>query len=440
MSALRTGYTSNECFKNEPQFWPAHDQNLVKIHWTLTKDKMSKMKDLFKLSFDDSAFQRVFQSFESRLNQHDELLMQLQRLLQEKASQKDLDALQESLRNEFSAQLKQLENALTARIDSKLEKLELFVREQVGGANEFADIAKRMQGVEETAQNSAKTVNELKYHVQTIATSYGQLNKVPAPLGRNLERALKSSTDYVTNSFAKIMDELNKHQSEIEDCKKSISEFKPVEMDLEDLNPQPNYVASWRDPPVLPEVEKFAAVKDAVGYVYELVPKLQGYMNAMHGRIVDTVDEMAGMLDKEGLERLLEKLRKAIVDMDDELSELKSGLRRNVTRADVIAMINEALGLQTDVETSVGAVKCIACGREMVQVVGASSEADATRRLGTPVNSLTVPAVQGGGAVGQMFSNADTLQTGIVEQPRSIRPFRAACKVSRQTRVRSSIK
>ena len=119
---------------------------------------MSNMKDLFKLSFDDSAFQRVFQSFESRLNQHDELLMQLQRLLQEKASQKDLDALQESLRSEFDAQLKQLENALTARIDSKLEKLELFVREQVGGANEFADIAKRMQGVEETAQNSATRI------------------------------------------------------------------------------------------------------------------------------------------------------------------------------------------------------------------------------------------------------------------------------------------
>ena len=397
------------------------------------------MKDLFKLSFDDSAFQRVFQTFENRLNKHEELIQQLQRLLQEKASSKDLEKLKADLQSEFDARLKLLEESLTSQLNSKLEKFELFVREQVGGANEYADVAKRMKDVEEIAQNSTKAVNELKYHVQTIATSYGQLNKVPAPLGRNLERALRSSTDYVSNNFTKIFDELLKHQSEIDKCARGIADFKPVEMDLADLNPQPKYSADWKEPPELPQVKKFEEVKDAVGYVYELMPKLQGYMNAMHGRIVATVDEMAGMLDKEGLEKLLEKLRKAIVDMDDELSELRSGLRRNVTRADVAAMINEALGFKADIETSVGAVKCIACGREMLQVVGASSEADAVRRLGAPVNSLTVPAGHSGGTVGQMFSNADTLATGI-EQPRSIRPFRASCKVSRQTRVRSSMK
>jgi hypothetical protein len=138
-------------------------------------------------------------------------------------------------------------------------------------------------------------------------------------------------------------------------------------------------------------------------------------------------------MDRAALEALLERLRRAIADMDNELSELRRGLGRNLTRADVLAMIAEALSANgRDLpETAVGTVRCIACGRENRQMAGALAEADAIRRYGNPTNTLAIHQVAGGNRVAELYSSPDQLQG--IESPRSARPFRAAVKISKQS-------
>jgi hypothetical protein len=137
------------------------------------------------------------------------------------------------------------------------------------------------------------------------------------------------------------------------------------------------------------------------------------------------------MIDRDALEGLRGKLRAAIGDMEDGLSELRRGLTRNLTRSEVSQMINEAISVSANTQTAVGTIRCMACGKESRQVTGATGEGEATRRLGTPTNALALLTIAGGGRVGEMYSSPEQLQPGI-ETPKAMRPFRASYKVTRQ--------
>jgi hypothetical protein len=74
-------------------------------------------------------------------------------------------------------------------------------------------------------------------------------------------------------------------------------------------------------------------------------------------------------------------------------------------------------------QTAVGRVKCMACGRDIPQVTGAITEAEAQRALGSAPNSMAYKSV-GPAKVGIVFQTKEGFDSGIVESPRSIRPFK----------------
>jgi hypothetical protein len=197
-------------------------------------------------------------------------------------------------------------------------------------------------------------------------------------------------------------------------------------IDFAQLEPQAPYNPPWTEVPLLPPIKKFQNVGDAIQYIYDTQPKLQGYMNAMHGRMLETGKDFEASMDKEGLEDLLAKLRQAIVGMDKELGDLRKGIAKGLTKRDVLQMIGEALAPDPNSETAIGQVKCMACGRDMRQVIGASYEAETIRRLGLPPNALALLASQGNpapsGEVRPLWGRGEELDTGMIESPRSVKP------------------
>ena len=93
-------------------------------------------------------------------------------------------------------------------------------------------------------------------------------------------------------------------------------------------------------------------------------------------------------------------------------------------------MINEALHPdENDNGTSVGTVKCMACGRDTPIVNGAIPENEAIRKLGIPPNSLTLLNLNGSNT--QLYSGLNSLKAGINETPKSVKSFHA-CKVTKK--------
>jgi hypothetical protein len=91
-------------------------------------------------------------------------------------------------------------------------------------------------------------------------------------------------------------------------------------------------------------------------------------------------------------------------------------------------MLEEILNTLTqEGQTAVGRMKCMACGRDIPQVTGALTEAEAHRALGSAPNSMVYKA--GAPAkVGVVYQTKEGFDSGIVESPRSIRPFKPASR------------
>jgi len=130
-------------------------------------------------------------------------------------------------------------------------------------------------------------------------------------------------------------------------------------------------------------------------------------------------------MDKDSLVKLIDSLRRSIKDIEKNLANLKMNSPKVLTRTEVAAMIKDALTRTTSQwTTSVGTVRCIACGREGPTMEGAMTEADATKILGEPPSSIVHGAGTGGFNV--------TL--GQLDPPRSARSARASCRVVRRQR------
>lgn len=81
-------------------------------------------------------------------------------------------------------------------------------------------------------------------------------------------------------------------------------------------------------------------------------------------------------------------------------------------------------------QTAVGRMRCMACGREIPQVVGAITEDEAQRILGPPPNSQVYRGKTTN--YGVLYREKEGFDSGIVESPRSIRPFKPATRVKKQ--------
>ena len=164
-------------------------------------------------------------------------------------------------------------------------------------------------------------------------------------------------------------------------------------------------------------------IGEVVDYIYRMVPKLQAHLTAMQGKIVENANDILGKVDKSLVEKMFEKFQAVIGEMAGRVDELKDCIEETATRDEINAMIEDIFNSMTQGgQTAIGRVRCIACGREIPQVTGATSEEDATRMLGQPTNSY---AGKGGTTnLGLLYAKKDGMDSAIIESPRSIRPFK----------------
>jgi DNA repair exonuclease SbcCD ATPase subunit len=397
------------------------------------------------LKIDDSGIQRVFGSIDDKLNRHERMILELQRLLQDSLSRRDLDNLKAELRAEFDKRLKSLEQHLSSKIDARAELIERDLRANLAAAqsdvaaqlktiSDLRGLGGRLANVETITKQTNKQLNEIESRIKAVADCYCRVSgKSAVSIDQDFERQLNPSTILITDSFKSIFDRLSDYETDLAQVRELTTRTRepaPVNLDISGADPRPEFAASWRDPPELPAISKFRTIRDSVDFLYELHPKLQAYLKALHGRVVDNVNQLSGIMDRDALEKLLERLRQAIVEMDAQVAELRRALRKGLSRADVLSMISDAIASSRASETAIGTVRCIACGKETRQVAGAIGEADAVRRLGQPANALVLLTVAGGGRMGELYSNPDELLG--IESPRSVRPFRSPPKVTKQ--------
>jgi hypothetical protein len=156
-----------------------------------------------------------------------------------------------------------------------------------------------------------------------------------------------------------------------------------------------------------------------------MVPKLQAHLTAVQGKVADLAREIETKADRGLVEKMYDRFQLMGTELKNGLEDLKRALELTATREEINGIIEDLLeSMNMETETSVGRVKCIACGREMNKVAGALTEAEISRALGTPPNSIAFNT--GAPPIGVAYQSREGFDGAIVESPRAVRPFRPA--------------
>ncbi|OHS93098.1 hypothetical protein TRFO_40601 [Tritrichomonas foetus] len=419
-----------------------------------------------RVQLDESILDKVFKQVNDKLNKHEDLINELFRLLKDKPDRKDLDDLHDKISKEIddkTAGIYQKIDDLESRLNNRIKELEenfenrlmdtanmlnMSMRQKIddlehripnGGAsnNEIVD---RLQNLEETVFNNGKKLHNTRESVQQIASAIALFNNTNAKLDDTLYDTLKKSVNSVTGNIQALFAALQQLKDKV-DAQAIIDRRKqePItvqhesttnDFDISSIRPYPSMVAHWRDPPELPPIHPFLNLSEVVDYVYRLVPKLQAHLTAMHGKIVENASELLGKVDKSLVEKMFEKFQSVIGEMAGRVDELKDAVEQTATRDEINEMVEDILNsMNQEGQTAIGRMRCMACGREIPQVVGAITEEEAQRILGPPPNSQVYNGKST--KVGVLYREKEGFDSGIVESPRSIRPFKPATRVKK---------
>jgi hypothetical protein len=441
---------------------------------TCSFQKMSGSKGPYvRIQVDESFLDKIFKQVEVRLDRHEEMILELQRLMRDKADRSDLKDLRESFVRELESKTLQLNTriaALESKFDSRLKVLEeqfenrlldmsnllnLTMRQRFDdlesripkGAGEVGELSDRLQSLEQTVFANGKKLHTTRESVQHIASSIALFNNTTATLDNALPEVLHQSVNSVKSDIQSLVEQLNKLRDQLKTLEilKNRAPADPTiihhekrqpDFDITAIRPYPSVAAHWRDAPELPPIHPFMNIGEVVDYVYRLVPKLQAHLTAMHGRIVETSADLVGKVDKSLVEKMFEKFQSVIGEMASRVDDLKDCVEQTATREEINDLLEDILNsMSHEGQTAVGRMKCMACGRDIPQVTGAVTEQEARRTLGSAPNSVVFKGA--GLKVGVQYQTKDGFDSGIIESPRSTRPFKAASKSLKHGKPRS---
>lgn len=430
---------------------------------------MSHMGPFVQLTLNDSALTGAFGKIDTTLDRHEEEIRELRKLLMDKPSRSEIIAMNENLtkliedktkalndritalESKYDQKLKELEDNFEYRLNDTANMLNMQLRQKLddienripSSDSQISDFVDRLQTLEETVYNNGKKLHLTRDAVQQVASSIALLNNTNAVLDHTLPETLRNSIGFVTNNFKSIFDQLSQLKDQVGTIqiqgKRAVAKPEIIErtvnnsvtkegtdIDISSIHPYPSVVAHWRDPPDLPPITQFMNIGEVVDYIYRMVPKLQAHLTAMQGKIVENAQDILNKVDKGLVEKMFEKFQSVIGEMAGRVDELKDCLEQTATRDEINDMVEDILAsMNQGGETAVGRVRCIACGREIPQVAGAVTEEEATRSLGVPPNSFAYGA-KSQAPIGVRYTGKKEFDSGIVESPRSVRPFKPA--------------
>jgi hypothetical protein len=143
---------------------------------------------------------------------------------------------------------------------------------------------------------------------------------------------------------------------------------KPL-INFEEFHPYRVVPASWSDCPELPQIATFASMSEFVDYVYRLVPKLQTHLSAIHGKVVEMDKAMEDKISRDLVEKMFDGFQGIVAGLTRGLDGFKLALERTATRTEVNEIIRNVFHPHNpETETSIGCLRCMACGREIERV------------------------------------------------------------------------
>jgi hypothetical protein len=372
--------------------------------------------ELFRISLDNTGLNQILDVYDSQLKRHDDQIQELFRLIATAASKDDLQTLKADVNKDIHTGIQNMNSQITEiKSDDRIPNL----------LSKSDSLAKKLTACD--TQNQQNTS-----HLQTIASAFAALNKAQATLDASLPRTLLNATQHVTHTFTKIFEALRDLKTQVDNPPPPPE---PPRIDLSGLHPHDAEEVPFQETHSLPDLTEFTDIRDSVAYIYEAAPRIQAILNAHHSKIEELdvrPPPEAVHSDENLMQELVNKIRTAMAAMSRELNELRTSVEgtKTLTRADVARMIRDMQAPEDNDETAIGCVHCIACGREIRQVVGALPAEEVDKALGVPPSSV-VRTSSTAGQLGQMFGTGSPLEH-IMDSPRAPRPIRRPRIVKQQ--------
>lgn len=198
---------------------------------------MTGLGPYVRIQLDESFLDKAFKQVEVKLDRHEEMILELQKLLRDKADRTELQQLQEALLNEINSRFNDINNQLIA-LDSKYEErfkqmeesfenrlvenanmVQLSMRQKLddledkipqSDENKIDALIARVENAEENISSNGKKLQLTRSSVQQIATSIATLNSTQANLDNTLPDTLNKSIKSVKDQFSDLYNEIEK--------------------------------------------------------------------------------------------------------------------------------------------------------------------------------------------------------------------------------------
>lgn len=408
-----------------------HDEEIAELRSLLRN--IPSLADISKVSNDlDGKLNKLKEELNNKIEDNAQILRSDMKTMKD-----DADKKIQTLSDRIDQLVNQFDELKSKDDEDRFKSLE----DQLNQLKRKISDAESNKETENKIKDLGSKIDENRDYINTIATAYSMINNSSLSnsspqdsiLGPSLKRTLYNTTDYVSRTLKKLLDQMKSLQSGLNQSKDAPTIIENTrEIDLSGLKFIGTEIPTkFDETPQLPSLHKFNEVPEAIQYMYDSIPKLQGILKAIHSKVASINNTQSSDFDQDAFDKLSDTIRKALENMEAELNLLRNQTNKGLTRADVMRMIREMLDdgdYDDDQATAIGYVKCIACGREMKQVVGAMGENRAIRTLGAPPNSLATYNNVGEKALTQMYSNADEINGSYYESPKSRRPKRQSRK------------
>ena len=192
-----------------------------------------------KLVYDDSVLYSRLDDSDEKLKDHDELIKELQKKLENLVTNTQLEFMQSELTKEFENKINEMNNKfqnLLKQFNTTVEQVQNLsntVNSKVNELTEYVDnktqqnydnfmgalsrdhsrletAEEKIAECEDKVNSHKKKINECQSNIQHLASSIANLNNTDVIVDKNLHANLKDPINFVKNNFRKIHEELAK--------------------------------------------------------------------------------------------------------------------------------------------------------------------------------------------------------------------------------------
>lgn len=392
-------------------------------------NKLSELSDFFTIKFRQK-FSEIsdlipqnnnFDNYEERINNCEEDIKQIKQDSQ--STRSSVLQIASSIAS-LTDQNAELDETLGETMDNSM----LFLQSNFQSLSEqLHHLKEKIAQLEKERENQSQK-SHLSPRIESPRITQLNIPKIPIQLEDQpkTDQSYKELMDKQKQQLSQqpMIINVNKDSSRSTQVYHEISSRLPY--DLTTVRPYPSVNVVWKDKPELPPIRSFFTIEEFVDYIYRIQPPLQAYLNAIHKKLFDIDDKLKLKVDQDAVHKMFQRFQGIIGEVKSHIDNLKRNLENTPSRDEINDIVEDIFGsLNSDTQSAVGRVHCIACGREITQVTGAKTELEISKTMGSPTNSIVYSS---GASLSMNYDGRRRMDSGIVESPRSVRPYKQAIR------------